>query len=605
MTDPKTSLDITTLRTAYESGTLRARQLAEMILARIEAGADKAVWISLRNRQDLLTEAEDLDRQGPKGRPLFGIPFAIKDNIDVAGMTTTAACPEFAYVAERTATAVHRLRAAGALLVGKTNLDQFATGLVGVRSPYGAPRSVFDSRYISGGSSSGSAVAVASSLVSFALGTDTAGSGRVPAAFNNLVGLKPSRGLLSAAGVVPACRSLDCPSIFALTAGDAAKVLAIAGGFDPLDAYSRDSLPVPPGALTPSVSRFRFAVPRGDQLEFFDGGNWRKLFAQTVERLTALGGEAVEIDFTPFAETARLLYDGPWVAERYAAIGAFLDAHPQAGHPTVRRIVEGGRAIPAHAAFQAMYRLEGLRRACGEIWRQADILLTPTAGGTFTVDAVEADPVALNSKLGLYTNFMNLLDLAGIAVPAGFGADGLPFGVTLAAPAGRDTELLAIGDALHRAAALPMGATAHPLPNGEKPAANRPGYVLCAMVGAHMAGLPLNHHVTSRRGRLLGEALTAPLYRLYLLDDMEPHRPGLVRQSSEGSAISVELWEMPETAFGGFVNAIPSPLSIGHIQLADGRSVMGFLCEAAAVIQAPDISRHGGWRGWLAAGRPT
>ncbi|PKU24501.1 allophanate hydrolase [Telmatospirillum siberiense] len=607
MMDPKTSLDIASLRAAYGNGRLKAGEMAELIRARIEAGADKAVWISLRDPGELQAEAEALDRRKPEELPLFGIPFAVKDNIDVAGMTTTAACPEFAYVADRTATAVRRLQDAGALLIGKTNLDQFATGLVGVRSPYGAPRSAFDARYISGGSSSGSAVAVASSLVSFALGTDTAGSGRVPAAFNNLIGMKPSRGLLSAAGVVPACRSLDCPSIFALTAGDAAQVLAVAGGFDPLDAYSRDTLPLPPPILKPFHGRLRFAVPRAGQLEFFDGGDWPELFAKTVERLIALGGDPVEIDFSPFIETARLLYDGPWVAERYAAVGAFLEAHPQAGHPTVRRIIEGGRDIPAHAAFQAMYRLEGLRRAGAEIWNDADVLLTPTAGGTFTVDAVEADPIALNSKLGLYTNFMNLLDLAGIAVPAGFGRDGLPFGVTLSAPAGSDAELLAIGDALHRAAALPMGATGHALPApGQAPDSgkfpeNRPGFVTCAMVGAHMAGLPLNGQIVSRRGRLLGEARTAPLYRLHLLDDMEPHRPGLVRQTSGGSAISVELWEIPEIAFGGFVAEVPSPLSIGHIQLADGRSVMGFLCEASAATYAPDISRHGGWRGWLAA----
>lgn len=608
MTAPKTSLDISFLLDAYREGRFGVSDVAEMVRTRIDAGTDKAIWISLRDAGDLLAEAADLDRRGPEGLPLFGIPFAVKDNIDVVGLPTTAACPEFAHAPLSTATIVRRLKDAGALLVGKTNLDQFATGLVGVRSPFGAPRSAFDSRYVSGGSSSGSAVAVAAAQVSFALGTDTAGSGRVPAAFNNLIGMKPSRGLLSAAGVVPACRSLDCPSIFALTAQDAARVLAVAGGFDPADPYSRENLAPPPAMPVAAAGGFRFAVPKRGQLDFFDGGDWADLFDRTATRLAALGGEAVEIDFTPFAETARLLYDGPWVAERFAAVGAFLDAHPAAGDPVVRRIIEGGRGIPADAAFRAMYRLEELRRAASEVWRKADVLLTPTAGGTFTVAEVEADPIALNSKLGLYTNFMNLLDLAGIAVPAGFGRNGLPFGVTLAAPAGGDGLLLSLGSALHHAAGLPMGATGQPLPppppappTPSLPPA-RPGHVACAMVGAHMAGLPLNGRLVARGGRLLGEAVTAPAYRLFLLDDMIPHRPGLVRQRLGGAPIALEVWEIPETAFGGFVAEIPSPLSIGSIDLAGGGRVQGFLCEAAATAAARDISRFGGWRGWLSAG---
>jgi allophanate hydrolase len=596
------SLDITTLAAAYRAGRLTVRRLVDMVAARIAAGTDKAVWIHLCDADRLRAAAEALDRRGPEGLPLFGIPFAVKDNIDVTGLPTTAACPEFATVAAESAPLVQRLLDAGALLIGKTNLDQFATGLVGVRSPYGAPRSPFNSRYISGGSSSGSAVAVATGLVSFALGTDTAGSGRIPAAFTNLIGLKPSRGLLSTTGVVPACRSLDCPSIFALSAEDAAQVLAVAGGYDPQDPYSRDDLPPLTPLLPPKPEHFRFAVPKDGQLAFFDDGDWRGLFDATVKRLVDLGGEAVEIDFAPLKETARLLYEGPWVAERYAAVGAFLEARPDAGHPVVRAIIEGGKEITAHAAFSAMYRLQALRRATAETWEKADVLVTPTAGGTFTVEQVEADPVALNSKLGFYTNFMNLLDLAGVAVPAAFGRNGLPFGVTLSAPAGNDGWLLALGDALHRAAGLPMGATGHRLPAAQPRASGRPGYVVCAMVGAHMAGLPLNEQLVARRSRLLGQAQTAPLYRLFLLDGLEPHRPGLIRQTDGGASIAVELWEIPEAAFGSFVAEIPSPLGIGHVLLADGRSVSGFLCEAAAVGNAPDISRHGGWRGWLAAG---
>lgn len=568
-----------------------------MVFDRIAEAPDKAVWISLRDRQAILAEARAI--AGRHDLPLLGLPFAVKDNIDVAGLPTSAACPEFVTWPRRTATVVQRLMDAGALLVGKTNLDQFATGLVGTRSPYGAPRSPFDSRYISGGSSSGSAVAVATGLVSFSLGTDTAGSGRVPAAFTNTVGLKPTRGLLSTAGVVPACRSLDCLSIFALSAEDAAEVLAVAAGLDAFDPYSRPAPAAPQAALPRLPEGFRFAVP--NSLHFFDGGDWPELFARTVDRLTGLGGTTVEIDFQPFAEAAQLLYGGPWVAERTAAIGAFLDSHPEAGHPVVRGIIEGGKLISAPEAFAAFYRLEALRQAVAKTWETTDVLLTPTAGGTFTVAEVEADPVALNSRLGLYTNFMNLFDMSAVAIPAGFGTNGLPFGVTLSAPAHAEAWLLALGDALHRAAGVTMGATGQPLPAPGERIAVRPGYVACAVVGAHMEGLALHGQIADRGGRLLRRTTTAPFYRMFRLDHPAPPRPGLIRQRDGGAAVEVEIWEMTAAAFGSFVAEIPAPLAIGRLELADGSWVSGFLCEPHATDEAPDITAHGGWRNWLAA----
>jgi allophanate hydrolase len=593
------SLDITAMRAGYAAGRLTPAGVVELVFERI-AAADQAVWIHRRDRPAVLNDARALAARDPATLPLYGLPFAVKDNIDVAGLPTTAACPEFAYTPERTAFVVQRLIEAGALLIGKTNMDQFATGLVGVRSPHGVPRNPFDPRYVPGGSSSGSAVAVASGLVSFALGTDTAGSGRVPAAFTNTVGLKPSRGLLSMSGVVPACRSLDCPSIFALSAEDAAEVLAVAAGFDAADPYSRPA-PAAPTALPPRLPEtFRFGLPPAGQLHFFDQSDWPDLFAAAVERLISLGGQPVEIDFSPFLKTAQLLYDGPWVAERYAAVGAFLEACPDAGHPVVRRIIEGGKSIAAHQAFTAAYRLETLRRATDRIWSEIDVLVTPTTGGIYTVEAVEADPVGLNSRLGIYTNFMNLLDLAGLATPAGFDRQGLPFGISLAGPAHSEPWLLALGDALQRAAALPLGATSHRLPAAGRRNFGRPGFIACAVVGAHMEGLALHGQIAARRGRLLARTTTARAYRLFLLDRFIPARPGLLRQSDGGAAIELEVWEMPADSFGSFVAEIPTPLTIGHVELADGRWVPGFLCEPYAIGEATDITEFGGWRRWLA-----
>jgi allophanate hydrolase len=597
-------LDIAALKARYASGAVRPPAVVAGILERIARRGKDPTWISLAPRGELEARAAELERHAPAGLPLYGIPFAIKDNIDSRGLPTSAACPQFAYLPEANATVVERLLAAGAILVGKTNLDQFATGLVGVRSPYGVPANPFDPRYIPGGSSSGSAVAVAAGLVSFSLGTDTAGSGRIPAAFNNLVGLKPTRGLLSARGVVPACRSLDCVSIFGLTAADTAAVLRVAQGFDPADPFSRRPAP-PPRALPRSFVGLRFGVPRDDQLQFFGNPETPQLFEDMVSRVEKLGGTRVNVDFAPFLETARLLYEGPWVAERYVAIREFIERNPKALHPVTAAIIGGATRFSANDAFAAYYRLQALRRQTAPVWDTVDILVTPTAGTIYRVDELEAEPVKLNSNLGYYTNFMNLLDLAAIAVPAGFQRDGLPFGVTFVAPAFNDEVLCALGDVAQRAAVKTMGATGLPLP----PVADAPapaGQVIqVAVCGAHMSGLPLNHQLTERGARLACKARTAPQYRLFALTDFKPPRPGLIRDKrggDAGGAIEVEVWEIPSSAFGGFVEGIPAPLGIGTVTLEDGQQVKGFLCEAHATKGAREITGLGSWRQFIKGG---
>ncbi|MBT9566697.1 MAG: allophanate hydrolase, partial [Thiobacillus sp.] len=529
--------------------------------------------------------------------PLYGIPFAIKDNIDLAGLPTTAGCPEYAYTPARHAAVVQRLIDAGAIPLGKTNLDQFATGLNGTRSPYGACRNAFNPEYISGGSSSGSAVAVALGLASFSLGTDTAGSGRVPAAFNNLVGHKPSCGALSTRGVVPACRSLDAVSIFALTAEDAERVLAVAAGFDAEDEYSRPL--APHGFDFGRVAGFRFGVPMAKDLQFFGNAEAERLFGEAVERMQALGGTAVEIDLVPFLETARLLYGGPWVAERYLAIRDFFDERPDKVFPPVREIIAGGREVSAADTFAHLYKLRAFKRVCDAVWNDIDVMLTPTAGTIYRIDEMQADPIRLNSNLGYYTNFMNLLDLAATAVPAGFQHDGHPFGVTLIAPPHQDGPLLHLASRMQQALGGRLGACTHALPAAETLDLFASGQVEVAVVGAHLSGLPLNHQLTGRNARLVTTTQTAPSYRFYALPDGK--RPGLVKVQEAGAVIACEVWEMPLSQFGSFVAGVPAPLGIGKLELADGSLVNGFICEPIGIEGALDITDSGGWRAWLEA----
>jgi allophanate hydrolase len=594
------SLDISELATRYRTGTLTPSELVDRVLARIAARGDDHVWIELVGRDELLASARRLEADGPAGKPLYGIPFAIKDNIDLAGHPTTAACPAFGYQAAQSAEAVRRLIEAGALPIGKTNLDQFATGLSGTRSPYGAPSCVFRPEYISGGSSSGSAVAVAAGLVSFALGTDTAGSGRVPAAFNNVIGLKPSRGLVSTRGSLPACRSLDCLSILALTTSDAAMVLDVMKGFDAADLFSRH--PDPAAAVAPrEIKGCRFGVPRAAQLEFFGNNDGKKLFDAMLRTIERLGGTLVEIDFAPFLETAQLLYHGPWLAERYLAIRDFFDRQPDDVHPVTRQIIEAGQRPTAADFFSGYYRLKELQAATQTVWQSMDALIVPTAGRQYTIKDMVADPIELNTKLGYYTNFVNLLDLCAMAVPAGFQSDGLAFGVTLLAPAWRDEALCSLADALHRSQDLPLGATQKHVAATPKLDTSKAGSGLVQVVvcGAHMSGLPLNKELTERGGRLVRACRTAPGYRLFALPGGPPERPGLTRAES-GAAIEVEVWEIPVVSFGSFVGGIPAPLAIGSVELEDGRRVKGFLCEAHATKGARDITEFGGWRKYLA-----
>lgn len=594
-------LGIAALRAAYRAGRLTPRAVLAAIHADIAATRRHHIWLDVLDQDALAPLFERLDALPPAALPLWGIPFAIKDNIDLAGRPTTAACPAFAYTPARSAFVVEQLLAAGAVPVGKTNLDQFATGLVGTRSPYGATANAFDAHYISGGSSSGSAVAVALGQASFALGTDTAGSGRIPAAFNNLVGIKPTRGAISTRGVVPACRSLDCVSVFALDFADAAAVMRVAARFDADDPWARSGAGAAPAtAPDRALTAFDFAVPAA--LEFHDDED-HALFTTSVRHLERLGGRARTIDYAPFAAVARLLYEGPWVAERYAGIDAFLATHADTLHPVTRAIIEPACKRTAVEYFQASARLAELRQVCMAALAGCACLLVPAAPLHPTQAAVAADPIGQNSLLGAYTNFMNLLDLAGVAVPVALRADGRPFGVTLCAPAWHDDTLARLGARLHAACALPRGARGlAPRSAGDSdvqwlaPAA----HIDLCVCGAHMHGLPLNHQLLERGARLLERTHTAPCYRLYALPGGPPARPGLVRQPAGGAAIEVEVWRLPQAELGGFVAGVPAPLAIGSIELADHRQVHGFLCEAHAAVGAQDITRHGGWRAWLA-----
>jgi allophanate hydrolase len=591
-------LDISWLRSAYADGATTPTQIVEEVYSRLGAHGALSIWIHLVSKADALRRAEDLEADtSARTLPLYGVPFAVKDNIDVVGMPTTAGCAAFAYTPSETAFVVQCLLDAGAILIGKTNLDQFATGLVGMRSPFGACSSVFDKDYISGGSSSGSAVAVATGLVSFSLGTDTAGSGRVPAAFNNLIGLKPTRGLVSASGVVPACRTLDCVSIFALTAADAQTVLRITGKFDRADAYSRPSPST--GPVSFSTTHFRFGVPAASSLEFFGDEAAKDLYESAVKALVALGGEKVEIDYEPFRAAANLLYSGPWVAERLAAIESFVTEHADDMHPTVHQIISGARRHSAVDTFSNAYRLADLKRQTESQWSHIDILMLPTTGTIYTKDAVENDPIKLNTNLGYYTNFVNLLDLTAVAVPAGFRENGLPFGVSLIGPAFSDDALLRLADRFHRMQSLKTGShlrevsSTRPIDHPECPA----GYVSIAVVGAHLAGQPLNYQLTERNSYLIKTAHTAANYRLFALSNTTPPKPGLVRTPGfDGSGIELEVWAMPEASFGGFVASIPPPLSIGTVELSDGSQVKCFLCEPFAIDGSLDITGFGGWR---------
>lgn len=564
----------------FRSGERDPRAVLESVYAHIARHGERPVWISVLPFERALAALEAAEQRGRQA-PLFGVPFAVKDNIDVAGLPTTAACAEFSYVPAASAAVVERLVQAGAIVIGKTNLDQFATGLVGTRSPYGACSSVFDARYISGGSSSGSAVAVARGDVSFALGTDTAGSGRVPAAFNELFGLKPTRGLLSTRGVVPACRSLDCVSIFSRTLDDAELLLPLAAEYDAKDPFSRHR----PDPGVSAGGAFRIGVPSA--LEFFGDGESERLFAEAVAELARRGATLVSVDMAPFYATAALLYQGPWVAERLAAVGSFFERHEAALHPVLQGILNGAKRFSARDAFESSYRLAELRREIEPLWAQIDALLVPTAPTHYTHDEIEASPVELNTRLGTYTNFVNLLDLCGLAVPAGRRPNGLPFGVTYLAPAFEEARLFELARRT-RDANGPLARAAS-------------GGIQLAVAGAHLSGQPLNHELVSRGAKLVRTTRTASLYRLFALATTPP-KPGLSYVGEErGAPIEVEVWQLEPAAFGSFVAEIPRPMGIGSTVLEDGTTVKGFICEPSSLEGALDITSFKSWRSYRAA----
>lgn len=580
---------------AYRTGAAPAECLGALRERLVARGEDPALIALvppslLQARLRALAEAAApfADRDALlQAMPLWGVPFAIKDNIDVAGLPTTAACPAFEHLPADSAEAVRRLEAAGAVWIAKTNLDQFATGLVGTRSPYGRPASVFSGDRISGGSSSGSAVIVGRGDVPFALGTDTAGSGRVPAGFNGLVGLKPTPGRVSTRGVLPACRSLDCLSVFARTVEDAAAVLALIEGADAADPYSRFA----PGPMAFARPRLRVGVPAAPF--FFGDAGYADAWPHALERLAALGHEPVPLDLGVLDEVTALLYDGPWVAERHAVLQALLAERPEALDPAVRQVVSRAVGFSATDAFRGQYRLRELAQRAAALWAGCDLLMVPTAPGHPRFDEVDADPIGVNSRLGRYTNFVNLLDWCALALPAGTTPAGLPFGITLVAPSNHDAALAEFGRAW-QARGTPPARAPQPWPRHEP-------VLPIAVVGAHLSGLPLNGQLVERGAVLLEATTTAPRYRLHALPGTVPPKPGLVRDAAAGSAIALEVWAMPQDAVGSFLALIPAPLGLGSVELADGRFVHGFLCEAHAVADAPDVSRFGGWRAYLAS----
>lgn len=597
---PDRFLSLTDWAQAYAEG-VSPRQLLAGYAEATAAAADDPAWIKRASATELSAQIDKLEAReagfwnraaAMQAMPLFGVPYAVKDNIDVRGWATTAACPAFAHRAERDAHVVARLTEAGAICVGKTNLDQFATGLVGTRSPYGRPASSFDARYVSGGSSSGSAVVVARALVPFALGTDTAGSGRVPAAFNNIVGLKPTPGRVGTSGVVPACRSLDCVSVFALTVEDAAAVQALIEGEDFDDVYSAFA---PRNVAWPA--RLRIGVPAAAVLDAAYRSPWEVALQQARE----LGHTIVPIDFAPLHRTAELLYGGPWVAERHAAVQALLEQAPDAFDPSVRHVIEGALAYSATDAFRGQYALRSAQREAAATWHAVDVLMTPSAPGHPTFAAVDADPIGVNARLGCYTNFVNLLGWCALAMPAGFTADGLPFGVTFIAAANADPALVRLGQQWQRSLALTLGATGvapiTPQPLTLGPAGE--ATLAIAVVGAHLSGLPLNGQLIERGATLREATQTAPSYRLFALAQTTPPKPGLVRATQGGASLAVEVWELPLRHVGSFLALIAAPLGLGSVELADGRRVHGFVCEAHAIEGATDISAFGGWRAYL------
>lgn len=590
------SFDMVSLQNAYAAGQITPEAVIDECYRRIQRVGDDGIFLHLIDQQSAIGEAKNLRPFNAVNKALWGIPFAIKDNIDAAGTPTTAGCPGFAYEASEDAVVVKRLRDAGAILIGKTNLDQFAAGLVGLRTPYAVPKNALDPEIIPGGSSSGSALAVAHGMVTFALGTDTAGSGRVPAALNSIVGLKPSLGAISNTGVVPACRTLDTVSVFAMTVEDAYTVFQVSACVDEHDAYSR-AIPAPPLGLSPP--ELIIGVPHGSSREFYGDQLQAGSFDRTLNEIAHMGGKIVEIDFSTFYDIAQLLYDGAWLAERYAVIEPMLKNQADEIYPLTRQIIAAAENLSAVAAFRDFYRLQELKKRGFKALEGIDMLCVPSIPTYFTVADVEADALGPNSKLGTYTNFVNLMDMCGITVPVSPREDGRPGSVTLLAVAGRDVQIAGFASALQQQCKAPMGATAWRLPamrtKARQPATDE---IALVVAGAHMSGLALNKELTRLGGRYLYSSRTKDSYRLYKLAGGPPYRPGLVCADT-GEAIQIEVWALPIKAFGEFMQGIPSPLGIGTVMLENGEQVKGFICEQRGLKDAVDITSFEGWRAYL------
>ncbi|NVK36907.1 MAG: allophanate hydrolase [Gammaproteobacteria bacterium] len=591
------NLNISALKQAYKRHDITPKELILQLREQAITQQDYNAWIHLLSEDELHTYLSFLDDKSIDDLPLYGVPFAIKDNIDLAGTPTTAACPDFAYTPNTHAFVVQQLLNAGAIPLGKTNLDQFATGLVGMRSPYGEGKNAFNTDYVSGGSSAGSAVATALGQVSFALGTDTAGSGRVPAALNNLIGHKPTKGLFSNTGLVPACLSLDCITVFALNTQDAALVTSVAAQYDHTDCYARKNKPhnLLRYFETKLPEHFTFGVP--ETLEFHGNSETQVLFEKTIERLEGLGGKKISIDFSPFIEAAKLLYEGPWVAERWLATE---NVDRDAMLPVIRTIIDGAEGKTAADAFRAQYKLQAYKKKCDDMVNSVDVMLTPTCPTQFTREELREHPIQYNSILGTYTNFMNLLDYTATNVPVGFTSNNVSWGVTLFSHAFSDIKLLSYSGALHQTLNLPQGATAYPLETSNALSApladERVNVVVC---GAHLSGFPLNWQLTERGATLVKKTKSADKYQLYALPDGK--RPAMLRDDTKGVAIEVEVWSMPTEHFGSFVACIPAPLGIGKVELADGSWHCGFMSEGNVVEDAINISAFGGWQAYLAS----
>ncbi|MCO6188643.1 allophanate hydrolase [Rhizobium sp. L1K21] len=598
------SLDFQTLKQGYVSGRLTPVEVVNAIYDRIEARGDDHVWIYLVPREEAIAAAQTLQDTGLDDRPLWGIPFSIKDCNDVIGLPTTNALKESAYIAESTGQAVTRLFDSGAILIGKTNMDQFGIGLVGMRTPYGACSNVFDEDYISGGSSSGSGVSVAAGLSSFSIANDAAGSGRVPAGFNNIVGIKPTPGIISNACVSGGgcVKTIETLSVFSLTVEDGMAVMRVIAGYDPDYPFSKPEADNVPLDIKAPPPHFRFGIPAGDALRFFGDKEAERLFGEAVDRLTAMGGEPVPVDFGPFEETQRILYDGPWISERALSLDKMLAEYGDAIHPVTRGILENSGQYSALDTFRAIHRIAELKCQTRPVWNDIAVLLVPTTPTIYKKSEILEDPVALNAKLGIYTNFVNLMGLCGVAVPNGFRVDGLPSGVTFLGPSFSEASIAGIAAAFHRETGLGLGKNLNAYPDyqhdGQLPVDHRE----IAVVGAHLSGMPLNHELTERGGVFRHVARTTPDYRLYSLDGTVPAKPGMQRDPQfSGTGIELEIWSLPLEGFADFVERIPQPLGLGKITMTDGRQVSGFLCEAAALVGAREITEYGGWRGFKAA----